>query len=313
MVVPEGQWYCGQCGGGGGGGEGKEGEEGEESEGEWAEGLRLHVSSSSNTGYKGVYAHPSGRYEASRNKTRGGRRKVYIGLFRTAVEAAVAYARAVEAAERAAVEPVVTVPAAEPAAGAAGAALSPLSAVAAAAAGVLAAASPNDVAYGVGQCFLHRRQNYRGVIVGVDRECRQSEAWVSAMHVGHLKHGRMQPFYHVLADTRDRPGDGIGYVPQELLLLDTPTEPLQHPLTASLFGSYDARRGRFLLKGGGAAEGEGAAAEDALSAVVDASAQGLSITVTSGGQQQAVEPGEEEAGQGEAGQDGGGWVIIDED
>jgi len=122
-------------------------------------------------------------------------------------------------------------------------------------------------------------------------------------------------------------------VPQELLLLDTPPEPLQHPLTASLFGSYDARRGRFLLKGGGAAEGEGAAAEDALSAVVGASAQGLSITVTSGGQQQAVEPGEEEeAGQGEAGeqaeeavqpaeaaaageagQDGGGWVIIDED
>jgi len=219
------------------------------------------------------------------------------------------------------------------AAGAAGAALSPLSAVAAAAAGVLAAASPNDVAYGVGQCFLHRRQNYRGVIVGVDRECRQSEAWVSAMHVGQLKHGRTQPFYHVLADTRDRPGDGIGYVPQELLLLDTPPEPLQHPLTASLFGSYDARRGRFLLKGGGAAEGEGAAAEDALSAVVGASAQGLSITVTSGGQQQAVEPGEEEeAGQGEAGeqaeeavqpaeaaaageagQDGGGWVIIEED
>jgi len=42
------------------------------------------------------------------------------------------------------------------AAGAAGAALSPLSAVAAAAAGVLAAASPNDVAYGAGQCVARR-------------------------------------------------------------------------------------------------------------------------------------------------------------
>ena len=58
---------------------------------EEAEGLRLHLSSSSSTGYKGVRADRS-RYQAQR---RAGERNVYLGIFDTAVEAAVAYARAV--------------------------------------------------------------------------------------------------------------------------------------------------------------------------------------------------------------------------
>ena len=56
-----------------------------------AEGLRLHLSSSSSTGYKGVYEHASGRFKAQH---RAGERMVYLGSFATAVEAAVAYARA---------------------------------------------------------------------------------------------------------------------------------------------------------------------------------------------------------------------------
>ena len=55
-----------------------------------AEGLRLHLSSNA-TGYKGVQEH-SGRFQAKR-KVDG--KVVYIGDFDTAVEAAVAYARAV--------------------------------------------------------------------------------------------------------------------------------------------------------------------------------------------------------------------------
>ncbi|EOD28286.1 hypothetical protein EMIHUDRAFT_114210 [Emiliania huxleyi CCMP1516] len=55
-----------------------------------AEGLRLHLSSSNATGYRGVREH-SGRYQA---KHRAGERMVYLGTFATAVEAAVAYARA---------------------------------------------------------------------------------------------------------------------------------------------------------------------------------------------------------------------------
>ena len=56
-----------------------------------AEGLRLHLSSKNSTGYLGVFHH-GGRFEARR--TVDGK-EVYIGLFDTAVEAAVAYVRAV--------------------------------------------------------------------------------------------------------------------------------------------------------------------------------------------------------------------------
>ena len=43
--------------------------------------------------------------------------------------------------------------------------------------------------------------HYRGVIVGYDKTCQQSEAWIRSMGVDSLTHGRNQPFYHVLADT----------------------------------------------------------------------------------------------------------------
>ena len=59
-----------------------------------AEGLKLHFSSGSTTGYKGVRKHTQqvGRFEACRY---AGSRTIYIGVFDSAVEAAVAYARAV--------------------------------------------------------------------------------------------------------------------------------------------------------------------------------------------------------------------------
>ena len=46
------------------------------------EGLRLHLSSRSNTGYRGVLKH-SGRFEAQR---RAGGRQVSLGTFDTAAE-----------------------------------------------------------------------------------------------------------------------------------------------------------------------------------------------------------------------------------
>ena len=62
-----------------------------------AEGLRLHLSSITSTGYKGVHADRS-RFRA---EAREGGKQVYLGSFATAVEAAVAYARAVGQAEAA--------------------------------------------------------------------------------------------------------------------------------------------------------------------------------------------------------------------
>ena len=56
-----------------------------------AEGLCLHLSSRSMTGFRGVAKHPNGRYVARHTQVGS----VYIGIFDTALEAAVAYARAV--------------------------------------------------------------------------------------------------------------------------------------------------------------------------------------------------------------------------
>ena len=58
-----------------------------------AEGLRLHLSSRSSTGYAAVVKRAHGRFEASHKVD--GRRNVYLGTFDTAVDAAVAYARTV--------------------------------------------------------------------------------------------------------------------------------------------------------------------------------------------------------------------------
>ena len=58
-----------------------------------AEGLRLHLSSNSATGYKGVSKH-KGRFQACKSSRTGSSfKKVTLGSYDTAVEAAVAYAR----------------------------------------------------------------------------------------------------------------------------------------------------------------------------------------------------------------------------
>uniref|UniRef100_A0A7S3SYS9 AP2/ERF domain-containing protein n=1 Tax=Emiliania huxleyi TaxID=2903 RepID=A0A7S3SYS9_EMIHU len=76
---------------------------------EEAEGLRLHLSSRSITGYKGVYVQPrSGRFEA-RRKVEG--KDVCLGTFDMAVEAAVAYARSVALAQPVHCTPITRRPA----------------------------------------------------------------------------------------------------------------------------------------------------------------------------------------------------------
>jgi len=60
--------------------------------------LRLHLSSSSATGYRGVHELASGRFRAQGKASGRSGRVVSIGAFDTAVEAAVEYARAFGAA-----------------------------------------------------------------------------------------------------------------------------------------------------------------------------------------------------------------------
>ena len=96
----------------------------------------------------------------------------------------------------------------------------------------------------LGAGLVHHKYSYRGVIVGYHPRCEQSEAWIRQMDVDSLKYGREQPFYHVLPDTRDRPGAQVTYVAQENIMPDFPSEPLQHPMVAEMFGSVDAAAGR---------------------------------------------------------------------
>ena len=60
------------------------------------DGLQLHLSAANPTGYRGLRMKPSGKFEANH----GSSQERYIGLFDTAVEAAVAYARHVQSLAR---------------------------------------------------------------------------------------------------------------------------------------------------------------------------------------------------------------------
>ena len=70
----------------------------------------MHLSCSTSTGYRGVYEKAGGRFEAVYIGVNG---DVYVGVFETALSAAVAYARAVEAASviaGGAAEPMIQAP-----------------------------------------------------------------------------------------------------------------------------------------------------------------------------------------------------------
>ena len=82
----------------------------------------------------------------------------------------------------------------------------------------------------------------------------QTDEWIERMGVDQLENGREQPFYHVLVDARDRPGDQITYVAEENL--EKPTvavvmrgapEPILHQVVPKLLleDSFDAQMGGY--------------------------------------------------------------------
>ena len=111
-------------------------------------------------------------------------------------------------------------------------------------------------ALGVCVVQVHGRSGYRGLIVGFDDTCKQTETWIEARRVDELPRGRGQPFYHVLVDERDVESavtaDRISYVAEEEVVRaaadgEFPSEPLRHRLVESLMeaDSYDAARCRY--------------------------------------------------------------------
>lgn len=108
------------------------------------------------------------------------------------------------------------------------------------------------IALGLGQVVVHRKFGYRGVVVGYDSACMQDDEWCTTMRVDELSNGRQQPFYHVLVDRRDRPGEQITYVAEENAVrppTDGPfaIEPVQHAMVGEMLrpDSFDGARGEY--------------------------------------------------------------------
>ena len=113
--------------------------------------------------------------------------------------------------------------------------------------------SDHAIAFGLGDVMEHAKYGYRGVVVGFDDVCMQTDEWIEAMGVDRLADGRQQPFYHVLVDERDRKGDVITYVAQENVRRPADagkprlSEPVRHRLVSSLLqpDSFDREQGRY--------------------------------------------------------------------
>ena len=77
--------------------------------------------------------------------------------------------------------------------------------------------------YQIGAVIHHKLFDYRGVIVDVDPEFQNTEAWYLLMT--RSKPDKQQPWYHVLVDNTDY----VTYVAEQNLELDTLSQPIHHP------------------------------------------------------------------------------------
>lgn len=110
----------------------------------------------------------------------------------------------------------------------------------------------------LGQRVLHATHGYRGVVVGWDRQCCETEEWLERSGAQDLRRGTRQTFYHLLVDVRDWDVDDdlqppVAYVAEELLtcpeLEDGRSwrevygleDELAHPYSYILFLGRDAR------------------------------------------------------------------------
>jgi len=107
-------------------------------------------------------------------------------------------------------------------------------------------ATAHRLLYRVGQVINHIRQHYRGVIYGWDTVCCATPMWIQEMRVNELPRGTNQPFYSVLVDTRDKPGNWCTYVAQENIELHVEPTPIEHLQTGAFFSRFDYQNRRFV-------------------------------------------------------------------
>lgn len=107
-------------------------------------------------------------------------------------------------------------------------------------------AEPEKLRFRVGQVINHIRHAYRGVIYGWDTVCSATSAWIREMRVDDLPRGRNQPFYSVLVDLRDKPGNWTTYVAQENIELPEEARPVEHAQVGAFFTRFDEQARRFV-------------------------------------------------------------------
>lgn len=86
--------------------------------------------------------------------------------------------------------------------------------------------------FSIGQLVLHRRFNYRGVVVDVDASFMQSDAWYEAVAV--TRPPKDEPWYRVLVDNAAHET----YVAQVNLESDPSGNRIMHPLVWHYFEGF---------------------------------------------------------------------------
>lgn len=90
--------------------------------------------------------------------------------------------------------------------------------------------------FAVGEVILHRRFDYRGVIVDVDPRFQLTEEWYEAMAVS--RPPKDKPWYHVLVHNATH----TTYVAERNLAADGSGEPVVHPMLEQFFSGFEGGR-----------------------------------------------------------------------
>lgn len=94
--------------------------------------------------------------------------------------------------------------------------------------------------FSIGQLVVHRRFNYRGVIVDVDATFMESDAWYEAVAVS--RPPKDEPWYRLLVDNAAHEA----YVAQMNLTADLSGNRIMHPLVWHYFEGF--RNGSYVLE-----------------------------------------------------------------
>lgn len=93
-----------------------------------------------------------------------------------------------------------------------------------------------EAKFQIGQIVHHRLFDYIGVIFDIDPVFSGTEDWYE--HVARSRPPRDEPWYHVLVNGAAH----TTYVAERNLEPAETPHPIDHPLTAELFGDFDGER-----------------------------------------------------------------------